>query len=100
MDDSQRGASEPGDHLLDGNVAGGALAMLFGADVTAVPGRCGHCSTVNMVGAMRAYVQAPGMVLRCPACDGVVIRVVETPDSTYVDLRGAAYLRFDRSPVT
>jgi hypothetical protein len=82
---------------LDGNVAGGALAMIFGADVTAVPGRCGHCGVVNMVGAMRAYVQAPGMVLRCPACDGVVLRVVETPDSTYVDLRGVAYLRFERS---
>jgi hypothetical protein len=83
--------------MLDGNVAGGALAMLFGADVTAVPGRCSHCHTVNMVGAMRAYVEAPGMVLRCPACDGVVIRIVETPVSTYVDLRGVAYLRFERS---
>ncbi len=50
-----------------------------------------------MVGAMRAYVRAPGMVLRCPACDGIVLRVVETPDSTYVDLRGVAYLRFERS---
>jgi len=27
----------------------------------------------------------------------VVLRVVETTDATYVDLRGAAYLRFERS---
>jgi hypothetical protein len=85
------------DDSLDGNVAGGALGVIFGADVTAVPGRCGHCGAVNMVGAMRAYVSAPGMVLRCPSCDGIVVRVVETPDSTYVDLRGVAYLRFERT---
>jgi hypothetical protein len=85
------------DHTLDGNVAGGVLGVIFGADVTAVPGRCGHCGAVNMVGAMRAYVQAPGMVLRCPSCEGIVVRVVETPDSTYVDLRGVAYLRFERT---
>jgi hypothetical protein len=92
MDDQQ----QVPDDTLDGNVAGGVLGAIFGADVTAVPGRCGHCGTVNMVGAMRAYVQAPGMVLRCPTCDGVVLRVVETPDSTYVDLRGVAWLRFER----
>lgn len=88
---------EPNEQMLDGNAAGGALMAIFGADVTAVPGRCGHCGTVNMVGAMRTYVQAPGMVLRCPACRGVVVRIVETPDSTYVDLRGVAYLRFERT---
>jgi hypothetical protein len=100
VDESHRDVSDLTDRMLDGNVAGGALAMLFGADVTAVPGRCAHCSTMNMVGAMQAYVEAPGMVLRCPACGGVVIRVVETPDSTYLDLRGLAYLRFERHTTT
>ena len=94
MHEAQRDTT---DDILDGNVAGGALGMIFGVDVTAVPGRCGHCGTESMVGAMRAYVRAPGMVLRCPTCDGVVVRVVETPDATYVDLRGVAYLRFGRS---
>jgi hypothetical protein len=93
MDEVQFEAS---DEMLDGNVAGGTLGAIFGADLTAVPGRCGHCGVVNMVGAMRAYVDAPGMVLRCPACTGVVVRIVETPTSTLVDLRGIAYLRFER----
>jgi len=26
----------------------------------------------------------PGAVLRCPACDEVVLRIVETADATYV----------------
>ena len=84
------------DHELDGNALAGVLHALFGSDMTAIPGRCAHCGTVNMVGAMRAYTGGPGAVLRCPACDGVVLRVVERADATYVDVRGAAYLRFER----
>jgi uncharacterized protein DUF6510 len=86
------------DLVVDGNALGGSLAGVFGTDMTAVPGRCAHCGTVNEVGAMRAYVRGPGAVLRCPACDGVVMRVVETTEATYVDVRGAAYLRFERRP--
>jgi Family of unknown function (DUF6510) len=81
---------------LDGNALAGMLEALFGGDMTAVPGRCAHCSTVNMVGAMRVYMRGPGAVLRCPACDEVVLRIVATGEATYVDARGAAYLRFDR----
>jgi hypothetical protein len=81
---------------LDGNALAGMLEALFGADMTAVPSRCAHCRTVNMVGAMRAYTQAPGAVLRCPACDEVVLRVVQTPEATYVDARGAMFMRFPR----
>ena len=81
---------------LDGNALAGKLETLFGADMTAVPGRCAHCGTVSMVGAMRAYIDAPGAVLRCPTCDEVVLRLVETGAATYVDARGAAFLRFER----
>jgi hypothetical protein len=90
-------ASDPsGDQRLDGNAVAGVLAALFGEDITVVPGRCDQCGTVNVIGAMRAYVRSPGIVLRCPACDGVVLRVVETRESTYLDVRGAAFLRFTR----
>ena len=51
---------------------------------------------MSVIAEMRAYVQAPGRILRCPTCDGVVMRIVETPDATYIDARGAAYLRFAR----
>ena len=85
-----------GEDVLDGNAAAGVLAGVFGVDLTGVPGRCAHCGAVNYVGAMRAYVRAPGTILRCPACTGIVLRVVETVDAVYVDARGVAYLRFDR----
>ena len=82
--------------VLDGNALAGTLAAAFGADMTAVPGKCARCGAVNVVAELRAYVRAPGAVLRCPACDGVVLRIVETVEATYVDARGAAYLRFER----
>jgi phage FluMu protein Com len=82
--------------VVDGNALAGVLTAAFGSEMTVVPSRCAHCGAVNVVAELRAYVRAPGAVLRCPACEGVVMRVVETADATYVDARGAAYLRFDR----
>jgi hypothetical protein len=43
---------------------------------------------------MRVYMRGPGVVIRCPACAEVVIRIVRTPRGTYVDARGATYLAF------
>ena len=84
------------DRELDGNALAGMLETMFGSDITAVPGRCAHCGTITMVGAMRVYMGGPGAVMRCPTCDGVVLRVVQTTEATFVDLQGAAYLRFER----
>jgi phage FluMu protein Com len=82
--------------VLDGNAVAGLLASAFGVEMTAVPGRCAHCGAVHVIGELRAYMRAPGTVLRCPVCDEIVLRIVETSEATYVDARGAAFLRFDR----
>jgi hypothetical protein len=82
--------------VLDGNAVAGLLAMTFGVEMTDVPGQCAHCHKVNLVAELRAYTRAPGVVLRCPTCSGVVLRVVETPTATLVDASGIAWLRFDR----
>jgi len=81
---------------VDGNAVGGLLASVFARDITASPGQCAHCQTVSLVGTMRAYMRGPGVVLRCPACAEVVLRVVETPTTTVVDVSGATILRFER----
>jgi hypothetical protein len=85
------------DAVLDGNAVGGTLAAAFGAEMTGVPGACAHCGAVSLVAELRAYLRAPGIVLRCPICTEVVIRVAELPTGTVVDLRGAAWLRIDRT---
>jgi len=43
-----------------------------------------------------AFTQAPGIVLRCPSCENVVVRITQTPDAFYIDARGAVYLRLAR----
>jgi hypothetical protein len=85
-----------GELVVDGSAVGGMLAALFGADLTGVPGRCASCHTTHLVGTMRVYMRGPGVVVRCPSCTEVVLRVVETPSGTMVDLRGVSALRFAR----
>jgi len=86
----------PDDLMVDGNAVAGAMEAAFGSDMTAQPSRCAHCGTVSMVASLHAYLRGPGTVLRCPVCQGVVVRIVETDAAVYVDARGAAYLRFER----
>ena len=95
MTDDRASDSMP-DDMLDGNAAAGPLAAAFGTEMTVVPGKCAHCGAVHVIGELRAYVRAPGTVLRCPICNGIILRIVETDDATYIDARGAAYLRFER----
>jgi Family of unknown function (DUF6510) len=78
---------------VDGNAVAGVLAAIFATDITMSPGQCAHCHTVSMVGTMRGYVRGPGIVLRCPACAEVVVRIAETPSGTIVDVSGVTYLR-------
>ena len=84
------------DLVLDGSSIGGLLASLLGADVTGMPGQCASCQTVHVIGSMRVYTRGPGIVVRCPSCTEVVLRVVETPSGTMLDMRGVAALRFAR----
>jgi hypothetical protein len=81
---------------LDGNAVAGTLHDWFGGEMTATPGRCASCGNVGAMATLLAYTQAPGVVLRCPVCMAVVIRIVETPDASYLDARGAAWLRRPR----
>jgi hypothetical protein len=86
------------DLTVDGNAVGGLLASVFAVEITASPGQCATCHTVSMVGTMRAYTRGPGIVLRCPACAEVVMRIVETPRATLVDVSGVTMLQIARTP--
>jgi hypothetical protein len=81
---------------LDGNAVAGLLEEIFGTDLTAQPCDCGHCGNQAQVGSLRAFGQGPGVILRCAICGQVMMRIVQTPDATYLDLRGTALLRMTR----
>ena len=58
---------------VDGNVLGGMLVEMFGAEMTDRRGCCGGCGAINPMGSMHVYVDAPGEVMRCPACEAVLV---------------------------
>lgn len=80
---------------LDGNAAAGQLGEVFAVEITAATSRCAGCGSTAAIGALAAYADGPGTVLRCRRCDGAVLRVVRGPGRLWLDLRGAEYLDVD-----
>ena len=77
---------------LDGNGAAGALQAVFGLEVTSARATCAFCGAVGPLGTLDAYVDAPGIVIRCTACTQVVLRVVAAGDRYWLDASGARCL--------
>jgi hypothetical protein len=82
--------------MLDANAVAGLLWEIFGVEMTAAPTECAHCGSEAEIGTLLAFTLGPGIILRCSACQQVVLRIVQTPESFYLDARGAVYLRLSR----
>ena len=81
--------------MLDGNAAAGKLQAMFGLEMTTTAAECANCGGISAMGALLAFTHSPGLVLRCPSCEGVMLRLVEAPGATYLDARGMVYLRIN-----
>ena len=77
---------------LDGNATAGDLADIFAFDATTAITTCATCRHTHPVATLRAYLRAPGIVLRCASCDAVQIRFVRAPERAWLDLRGVDML--------
>ncbi len=77
----------------DGNVLAGPLSEVFAADVTVAIARCRGCGRSSAVAELVVYGPDPGLVARCPGCEDILLRLVRTPDSVWVDLGGMSSLR-------
>ena len=73
---------------LDANAIAGALHHVFGVEMTAAIVTCAHCGAVRRVAELRVYLRAPGLVVRCAGCVGVMMVLVERRGMTCVDARG------------
>jgi DNA-directed RNA polymerase subunit RPC12/RpoP len=78
--------------MLDGNAAAGILGEIFAFEMTSNSVKCANCSREGEIGTLLAFMQAPGVVLRCPSCEHIILRVVRSPEAIYLDLRGAVYV--------
>jgi Zn finger protein HypA/HybF involved in hydrogenase expression len=74
--------------MLDGNAIGGLLREIFTMEVTNAEATCAGCGAVNQMGRVDVYVQAPGAVARCPACQAVLMRIVRGRGRYWLDMSG------------
>lgn len=83
------------DLKLDGNAIGGLLREVFVMEMTGAKTTCAACGAVNFVGKVDVYMNAPGVVVRCPGCEQVLMRIVHARGRYWVDLTGTRCLEFE-----
>ena len=77
---------------LDGNAIAGLLADVFETELTTATGHCRSCGTHGPLAETAVYLRAPGTVVRCRTCSGVLMVFVAVRGTTCVDLRGLTAL--------
>ncbi|HEX9219209.1 MAG TPA: DUF6510 family protein [Gemmatimonadaceae bacterium] len=75
---------------VDGNAAAGILSELFVPDLTAGRAKCASCGVTRTIGVLLVYAHGMGTVMRCPECNGVVMRIARTPTHVWLDATGAS----------
>jgi hypothetical protein len=81
---------------LDGNAAAGPLSEFFTVDVVTARGRCASCGRISALATARMYPNSHGLLLRCPGCTEILLRLVDTGDSVRLDLHGMSFLELHR----
>ena len=78
---------------LDGNAAAGLLGEIFAMEMTLAEGTCAHCGNTGPMAEVHAYLNAPGAVLRCSACEQVLMTVVRAPRHVSLNVSGLRLIR-------
>lgn len=77
---------------LDGNALGGAFLEIFLHEMTSAQVECAHCGKVEPVGAEHVYMHAPGSVVRCRHCEGVLMVIVQNAEGYRMAFHGCSWL--------
>lgn len=78
---------------VDGNAIAGLLDEIFAHEMTVSVAECAFCGKQGEIGEVRVFSEGPGVVMRCPYCSNVLMRIVRTPTAIYLDARGMAYIQ-------
>jgi ribosomal protein S27E len=65
--------------------------------MTAAESTCAGCGAVNALARVDVYVYAPGTVVRCPGCGGVLLRIVRGKGRIWIDMSGIRSLELAES---
>ncbi len=77
---------------VDGNAVAGALAEVFGRDVSLSVASCAHCGFSGVLAECIAYVTPLGSVLRCAGCEGLLAVVTSAGGRMRVSMPGVRSL--------
>lgn len=77
---------------LDGNAAAGVLREIFPFEITMARSACAGCARQWEIGALAAYLDCPGVVLRCPSCEAVMLRAVHGSGRYWLEVSGMLFL--------
>lgn len=83
------------DRRLDGNAAAGVLEEIFSLEITMAQIHCAGCGAVEPAGAEVVYMDAPGLVMRCVHCNGVLLSVVHSGGRYWIEMRGVSCLQIE-----
>ena len=78
---------------LDGNGGAGVLQQIFAVEMTTASSTCPDCGRVSEVGALHLYGGAMGCVLRCPACEALMLCITSGRAGYFIELRGVVHVR-------
>ena len=71
----------------DGNGVAGLLEEILAVEVTTMVRKCQSCGDRQPIAAHRAY-RGAGVVLRCPSCGDVAVRIGVHAEAVTVEWRG------------
>ena len=81
--------------MLDGNAVAGMLTEVFAVEMTTATATCRNCGEPAAVGAMHLF-RGAGIVLRCPQCDNVMMKIVDSSTRMWMDPGGLSMLEISR----
>jgi hypothetical protein len=85
---------------LDGNAAAGMLRSVFADELTTARGACAACGAIAPIGAQHLYMQtlSPGGVLRCRACEAVLMVLVHMNGRFRLSMQGLKWIEVGEAP--
>jgi hypothetical protein len=86
---------DPTDLKLDGTAVGGLLRTIFAHEMTLVVAVCNECGSSDFLATVMVYNQGPGTIMRCPACDSILLRIVQGGGRYWLDFRGVRSLQIE-----
>ena len=80
---------------VDGNAMAGAFREFFVQEMTWARIACSGCGKIEEIGAEHAYLQAPGMVLRCCHCEAVLLVISKRSGRSLIGFRDVEWLEIE-----